>query len=232
MDTPKTPIIRMCVKPLIQIHTLVCIPGIKGFVPNTPIVHHQQHRRRHFIPYNSNTHCSSRPTVMSNTHCSSGTGGPSFASCNGIFISSSLAAAQHLPSSKITLFLIPECAQPALCLNREESHVSIRQIIVRRASTRRAPAIASWPRARLRLTPTREKEEQKPDSATGGCQQKHCSHGRRTQRPRASAAMPRCAATAPRRCRSHSCALDARPPPTVPRTARCTQHTEHGAALQ
>ena len=61
--------------------------------------------------------------------------------------------------------------------------MSIRQIIVRRASTRRAPAIASWPRARLlgtrlRLTLTREKEEQKPDSATGGCQQKHCSHGK------------------------------------------------------
>jgi hypothetical protein len=33
----------------------------------------------------------------------------------------------------------------------------------------------------------------------------------------------------PSRCRSHSCALDARPPPTVPRTARCTQHTENGA---
>ena len=56
--------------------------------------------------------------------------------------------------------------------------MSIRQIIVRRASTRRAPAIASWPRARLRLTLTREKEEQKPDSATGGCQQKHCGHGK------------------------------------------------------
>ena len=56
--------------------------------------------------------------------------------------------------------------------------MSIRQIIVRRASTRRAPAIASWPRARLWLTLTREKEEQKPDSATGGCQQKHCSHGK------------------------------------------------------
>ena len=54
--------------------------------------------------------------------------------------------------------------------------MSIRQIIVRRASTRRAPAIASWPRARLTLT--RSKEEQKPDSATGGCQQKHCSHGK------------------------------------------------------
>jgi hypothetical protein len=54
--------------------------------------------------------------------------------------------------------------------------VSIRQIIVRRASTRSAPAIASWPRARLTLT--HEKEEQKPDSATGGCQQKHCSHGK------------------------------------------------------
>ena len=69
-----------------------------------------------------------------------------------------LAAPHSLPA------LIPECAQPAFCLNREESHVSIRQIIVRRASTRRAPAIASWPRARLRLTPTRGKEEQKPDS--------------------------------------------------------------------
>ena len=68
-----------------------------------------------------------------------------------------LSHPQHLPSSKIRLFLIPECAQPALCLNCEESHVSIRQIIVRRASTRRAPAIASWPRARLRLTPTLEK---------------------------------------------------------------------------
>ena len=61
--------------------------------------------------------------------------------------------------------------------------MSIRQIIVRSASTRRAPAIASWPRARLlgtrlRLTLTREKEEQKPDSATGGCQQKHCGHGK------------------------------------------------------
>ena len=54
--------------------------------------------------------------------------------------------------------------------------MSIRQIIVRRASTRSAPAIASWPRARLTLT--HEKEEQKPDSATGGCQQKHCSHGK------------------------------------------------------
>ncbi len=43
-------------------------------------------------------------------------------------------------------------------------------------SNYRAPAIASWPRARLTLT--REKEEQKPDSATGGCQQKHCSHGK------------------------------------------------------
>ena len=28
------------------------------------------------------------------------------------------------------------------------------------------------------MTLTREKEEQKPDSATGGCQQKHCSHGK------------------------------------------------------
>ena len=61
--------------------------------------------------------------------------------------------------------------------------MSVRQIIVHRASTRRAPtrrapAIASWPRARLWLTLTREKEEQKPDSATGGCQQKHCSHGK------------------------------------------------------
>jgi hypothetical protein len=28
------------------------------------------------------------------------------------------------------------------------------------------------------VTLTREKEEQKPDSATGGCQQKHCSHGK------------------------------------------------------
>ena len=83
-----------------------------------------------------------------------------------------LAAPHSLPA------LIPECARPAFCLNREESHVSIRQIIVRRASTRRAPAIASWPRARLQLTLTREKEEQKPDSATGGCQQKHCSHGK------------------------------------------------------
>ena len=54
-------------------------------------------------------------------------------------------------------FLDPRVCPPALCLNREESHVSIRQIIVRRASTRRAPAIASWPRARLRLTPTLEK---------------------------------------------------------------------------
>ncbi len=35
--------------------------------------------------------------------------------------------------------------------------------------------------------------------------------GRRTQRLRATA-MPRCAITAARRCRSHSCALDARPP--------------------
>ena len=73
-------------------------------------------------------------------------------------------------------FLDPRVCPPALCLNREESHVSIRQIIVRRASTRSAPAIASWPRARLTLT--HEKEEQKPDSATGGCQQKHCSHGK------------------------------------------------------
>jgi hypothetical protein len=38
--------------------------------------------------------------------------------------------------------------------------------------------------------------------------------------PRATAAIPRCATTAPRHCRSHSCALDARPPPTAPRTAR------------
>jgi len=30
-----------------------------------------------------------------------------------------------------------------------------------------------------------------------------------------------------RRCRSHSCALDARPPPTAPRTAGCTQRTEN-----
>jgi hypothetical protein len=35
-----------------------------------------------------------------------------------------------------------------------------------------------------------------------------------------TAAIPRCAITAPRRCRSHSCALDARLPPTAPRTAR------------
>jgi hypothetical protein len=38
--------------------------------------------------------------------------------------------------------------------------------------------------------------------------------------------------TAARRWRSHSCALDARPPPNVPRTARCTHHTENGAALE
>jgi hypothetical protein len=31
-----------------------------------------------------------------------------------------------LPSKLITLFLIPECAQPAFRFNREESHVSIR----------------------------------------------------------------------------------------------------------
>jgi hypothetical protein len=49
---------------------------------------------------------------------------------------------------------------------------------VRRASARRAPATKSWPRARLRLTLTREDEEQKPDSASGGCQQKHCSQGK------------------------------------------------------
>ena len=41
----------------------------------------------------------------------------------------------------------------------------------------RAPRVNA-PRARLQLTLTREKEEQKPDSATGGCQQKHCSHGK------------------------------------------------------
>jgi hypothetical protein len=40
------------------------------------------------------------------------------------------------------------------------------------------------------------------------------------------------ATTAPRCCRSHSCAFDARPPPTAPRTARCTMHTENGGALQ
>jgi hypothetical protein len=38
--------------------------------------------------------------------------------------------------------------------------------------------------------------------------------------------MPRCAIIAPRRCRSHSCALDARPQPIAPSTARCcTLHT-------
>ena len=37
------------------------------------------------------------------------------------------------------------------------------------------------------------------------------------------------AITAARRCRSHSCALDARPPPTVPRTARWnTAHRKRG----
>jgi hypothetical protein len=36
---------------------------------------------------------------------------------------------------------------------------------------------------------------------------------RRTQRPKATAAMPRCAITAARRRRSHPCALNARPPP-------------------
>jgi hypothetical protein len=55
--------------------------------------------------------------------------------------------------------------------------------------------------------------------------------GRRTQRPRATAAMPRCAVTAPRRCRSHSCALDARPPPTAPRTARSQKTGGHGNRL-
>ena len=37
-----------------------------------------------------------------------------------------------------------------------------------------------------------------------------------------------CDTCAARRWRSHSCALDARPPPTVPRTARCTHHTKTG----
>ena len=88
-------------------------------------------------------------------------------------------AARIFLDSALPVLVAPHSI-PALifCLNSKESHVSIRQIIVRRASTRRAPAIASWPRARLRLTLTREKEEQKPDSATGGCQQKHCSHGK------------------------------------------------------
>jgi hypothetical protein len=40
--------------------------------------------------------------------------------------------------------------------------------------------------------------------------------GRRTHRPRATAAMTRCATTVPRCCRSHSCALDARLPRARP----------------
>jgi len=43
-------------------------------------------------------------------YCSSGTGGPSFASCHGIFISSSLAAA-NIPSSKIDYTLL----DPKVC---------------------------------------------------------------------------------------------------------------------
>ena len=61
---------------------------------------------------------------------------------------------------------------------------------------------------------------QRSPSLTLQCRQCRCQ-GRRKQRPRAKA-MPRCEITAARRCRSYSCAPDARPQPLF-QGQRCTQ---------